>query len=62
MEVRGYADSKLRDPKHPNSPINRRVSILVNMVSPPGADQEAKSEAVSPPLKRPFSLGIQPLE
>lgn len=27
--VRGYADTKLRDQKHPTSPSNRRVTILV---------------------------------
>ncbi len=27
--VRGLADTQLRDPEHPRSPINRRVSILV---------------------------------
>ncbi len=29
VEVRGYADHKLLDPKHPFSYVNRRVSILV---------------------------------
>ncbi len=29
IEVRGYADHKLLDPKHPYSYVNRRVSILV---------------------------------
>ncbi len=28
-EVRGYADHRLRDPEHPFSKINRRISILV---------------------------------
>ncbi len=29
FEVNGFADSKLRDPKHPYSFINRRISIIV---------------------------------
>ncbi len=28
-EVRGYASNRLRDPSHPYSPVNRRISILV---------------------------------
>ncbi len=28
-EVRGYASHRLRDPEHPYSPVNRRISILV---------------------------------
>ena len=28
-EVRGYASNRLRDPEHPYSPVNRRISILV---------------------------------
>ena len=37
VEVRGYADSKLRDPQHPTNYRNRRVSILVNTVNVPGS-------------------------
>jgi chemotaxis protein MotB len=29
-QVRGYADEKLRDPKHPLDPSNRRISIVVH--------------------------------
>lgn len=29
IAVRGYADRRLRDPKHPFDPSNRRVSILI---------------------------------
>ncbi len=29
VAVRGYADRRLRDPKHPFDPSNRRVSILI---------------------------------
>ncbi len=28
-EVRGYADRRLRDPKHPYSLVNRRISIII---------------------------------
>ena len=29
VEIRGYADKRLRDPKHPRSAANRRISIIV---------------------------------
>ncbi len=28
-EIRGWADHRLRDPKHPNSLVNRRISIII---------------------------------
>lgn len=35
LEVRGYADRKLRDPQHPLDYSNRRVSILVTYIASP---------------------------
>jgi len=61
VEVRGYADSKPRDPKHPASPINRRVSILVNLVDAPASDKKTSGDD-SARSRQPISLGIQPLE
>jgi len=62
MEVRGYADSQLRDAKHPTNASNRRVSILVNYSeaaasSPLTGDLDRKQSEEN---ERPFSLDIQP--
>ena len=35
--VRGYADQRLRDAKHPEDAANRRVTIIVQYRQPPGA-------------------------
>jgi chemotaxis protein MotB len=62
VEVRGCADSKLRDPRHPTAAFNRRVSILVNFVdkgsSAPNDDETAD------PVKADttFDLHIKPEE
>lgn len=32
-QVRGFADQTLRDPKHPEDPCNRRISVIVGYVS-----------------------------
>jgi len=37
LEVRGYADEKLRDPAHPEDATNRRISVIV-LYGPPGAN------------------------
>ncbi len=45
-DVRGYGDQKLRDPKEPASPTNRRVSIVVKYLSaddPPASSPAGKS-------------------
>jgi chemotaxis protein MotB len=61
MEVRGYADSKLRDPRRPTSAINRRVSILINYVEPPGSTpDEDGGEEKAPIVKQPIQLNIRP--
>jgi chemotaxis protein MotB len=32
-QVRGYADQSLRDPKHPEDPCNRRISLIVGYMA-----------------------------
>ncbi len=41
-QVRGYADQRLRDQAHPEAASNRRVSVIVQYVTAPGAVIEAK--------------------
>ena len=36
VEVTGYADRQLRNPKNPRDPANRRISLLLPFVTPPG--------------------------
>jgi chemotaxis protein MotB len=59
VEVRGYADSRPREPMHPTNPINRRVSILVNFVdkTSPDAHQDEPVDKHDEPL-----LQIKPME
>jgi chemotaxis protein MotB len=61
VEVRGYAATQLRDPRHPQSPANRRVSILVNYgddTAQEGAQEETKAGPVL--SKPPFAVHIKP--
>jgi chemotaxis protein MotB len=60
VEVRGYADSRPRDPAHPANPINRRVSILVDFVDKPASDSH-EDERDRKPHEAPL-LQISPME
>jgi chemotaxis protein MotB len=40
-QVRGYADQKLRKPKDPEDPSNRRISFIVQYLVKPDAEPEA---------------------
>ena len=42
QQVRGYADRQLRHPEEPESPSNRRISVIVQYLSP--KDAPAKEE------------------
>lgn len=47
-EVRGYADSKLRDTNDPYSAVNRRISILLRfMDAPPSAAKQLATPAAN---------------
>jgi chemotaxis protein MotB len=35
VQVRGFADQKLRKPKQPEDPSNRRVTLIIQYVNPP---------------------------
>lgn len=51
IQVRGFADQDLRDPKNPESASNRRVSIIVhytNSAPDAGEDPEEKPALVKP--------------
>ena len=47
VEVRGFADQRLRKPADPFDPSNRRVSIVVKYLNPPPAPAEAPKEGVA---------------
>lgn len=36
-QVRGFADQRLKDPKDPTNPANRRISVIVAYLDPPPA-------------------------
>jgi chemotaxis protein MotB len=61
VEVRGCADSKLRDPRHPTNPSNRRVTIMVSLVDDPPHHQDDPGAAGHGHTKKPFFTGIQPM-
>ena len=42
VEVRGYADTRLRNPKEPNAPENRRISIFL-----PVSDVKARVDSLA---------------
>jgi chemotaxis protein MotB len=47
LEVRGYADRKLRDPQHPLDYSNRRVSILVTYIASPDSLRAEKADSLA---------------
>jgi chemotaxis protein MotB len=44
-QVRGYADTRLRKPQAPEDPANRRISVIVHYLTPPGGDDDDKAPA-----------------
>ena len=40
-QVRGYADQRLRTPQSPYDPSNRRISLIVQYLSPPSSSDSA---------------------
>jgi chemotaxis protein MotB len=49
-QVRGFADRQLRHPESPDSPSNRRISVIVQYLKPPGGDpkQDVGKQAEAP--------------
>lgn len=45
-QVRGFADQRLRKPKDPLDPTNRRISLIVQYLVKPSDDDDAKPAAV----------------
>ncbi|HUP05100.1 MAG TPA: hypothetical protein VMU19_13985, partial [Bryobacteraceae bacterium] len=43
-QVRGFADQQLRNPKDPEDPANRRISLLVHHLDKPGAGDATAPE------------------
>ncbi|HTW66648.1 MAG TPA: flagellar motor protein MotB [Bryobacteraceae bacterium] len=56
-DVRGYADQRLRDPKDPFSPSNRRVSIVVKYLIPDDAPRIAGAPVTSSQPAKPAPAG-----
>jgi len=41
-QVRGFADRQLRHPENPESPANRRISVIVQYMDKPGGEKPAE--------------------
>jgi len=54
-QVRGYADQKLRMPKDPDDPSNRRISVIVQWVTPDAAPTgpAVNLASLAPAIKAP---------
>jgi hypothetical protein len=52
-QVRGYADQRLRRPQDPESPANRRISVIVHDVVKPTPDDEDRPLAKGSPASAP---------
>ena len=48
-QVRGYADRQLRHPEDPDHPSNRRISVIVQYVTPPSPKEPAPGGAEKGP-------------
>ncbi len=51
FQVRGFADQELRNVKDPSDPANRRVSVIVQYLTPPKRDANPAAKAASPAAK-----------
>ncbi len=47
-QVRGYADRQLRHPEDPESPANRRISVIVQYLPDTGKPEAVKEESKAP--------------
>ena len=53
-QVRGFADQSLRDPAHPDSASNRRITLIIQYQRPPGAQkQDGGSKPPAPAAAKP---------
>ncbi len=50
-QVRGFADQRLRDPLHPFDPSNRRVSLIVQYLTPANFPTGVPAAQVLPPAE-----------
>jgi chemotaxis protein MotB len=50
-QVRGYADQRLRKPKAPEDPSNRRISVVVQYVVKPEPEDKPAAASPAPPAK-----------
>lgn len=52
-QVRGFADQRLRTPKDPENPSNRRISVIVHYRVPSDAqNQDQESQPAQPPTEK----------
>ncbi len=63
-QVRGFADQQLRKPDDPESPGNRRITVIVQYVTPPPgeADEEDEKKPASEGEKKAEGHGEKPTE
>ena len=51
VQVRGYADRKLRKPSQPNDASNRRITVIIQYVVNPAQQKVAVSSGSLPVVK-----------
>src|ERR1035441_10159251 len=62
-QVRGFAERQLRHPQDPESPSNRRISVIVQYLTPPAGSAKAPAAAGKAPAeagKAPAEAGKAP--
>ena len=52
MQVRGFADQRLRKPEAPLDPSNRRVSLIVQYQKGQGSGADADDQGSADPVSR----------
>src|ERR1035437_9393214 len=63
-QVRGFADRQLRHPNDPEGASNRRISVIVQYLTPPAGSAKAPAEAGKAPAaagKAPVAAGKAPV-
>jgi chemotaxis protein MotB len=56
-QVRGFAERQLRHPEDPNNASNRRISVIVQYLTPPPEPPKAPGEAGKKPAEPPKAPG-----
>jgi chemotaxis protein MotB len=61
LQIRGYADQRLRKPDSPGDPSNRRISVIVQyLVKDVEESKESKNRSRPKPLAKTNTQRLQP--